>query len=110
MAYEVPPHTTPAGSLPPHVCFSPDYGAELPLFGLWPEGTLLPEDLDRDLRSWQQQFDENFDVKSGWTSSEVRDRWAVKATTLATRLKAVLGEGVLFEVDLWPTMPTDVGD
>jgi hypothetical protein len=93
--------------LPDIVELSPDYSAELPLWGegfgsiSWQFTKFSPGLLDR-LAHWQQEFDENFHWDSGWRSAEIRDHWASQAGELAADVRAELGTRAELVVRLWP--------
>ena len=93
--------------LPEAMVLMPDYGAELPLWGLgfgnidWHFTRFSRELLDR-LAAWQQGFDDNFHWESGWRSASARDRWAGEADDPATAVRAELGTRSKLVVDLWP--------
>ena len=69
--YEYDPYCPPQcgypvpGEPPISVRLSPDYSAELPLWGDWPTDTRLPDALRDRLASWQAEFDENFRIGAG---------------------------------------------
>jgi hypothetical protein len=94
-------------ALPRVIRLSPDYGADLPLWGegfgniAWQFTKLPPQLLDR-LAAWQQDFDNNYHYQAGWRSAAIRDRWAHQATELAAGLRAALGARAELTVDLWP--------
>jgi hypothetical protein len=81
------------------VVLSPDYDAELPLWGDWPLDTRLPDDLRDRLASWQAEFNEN--NGAGWTK-EAKEHWSAQAERLADALRKVLDGKAELEVDLWP--------
>jgi hypothetical protein len=93
--------------LPRVIRFSPDYGADLPLWGegfgniAWQFTKFQPELLDR-LAVWQRDFDDNYHYETGWRSAAIRDRWAHQAIELAADLRAALGTRGELAVDLWP--------
>jgi hypothetical protein len=94
--------------LPSVIVLSPDYSAELPLWGEafgnidWRFTKFQPDLLDR-LAAWQQEFDDNYHPwESGWRSAAIRDRWAHQAKNLATDVRAALGTRAKLVVDLWP--------
>ena len=91
-------HPVPGRPLIP-VRLSPDYDAELPLWGDWPHDTRLPDDLRDRLAAWQAEFNENYGGR--WTK-EIRERWAAQADGLADALRKVLDGKAALEVDLWP--------
>jgi hypothetical protein len=94
--------------LPEVIVLTPDYGAELPLWGeRWGniDGrfTRFSRELLDRLAAWQQDFDDNFHPwESGWRSASVRDRWARESDDLATAVRAELGTRSRLVVDLWP--------
>lgn len=79
-----------------------DYGAEMPLWGRDAEHV---DDLDPvligRLEAWQSDFGNNFHYEQGWSSPEVRDRWAAEAVELEADLRAAI-PSVKLKVDLWP--------
>jgi hypothetical protein len=93
--------------LPAVIRFGPDYSAPLPLWGegfgniAWQFTKFSPQLLDR-LAAWQQEFDDNYDYRSGWRSAAIRDRWARDAKRLAAQVQAELGSRARLDVDLWP--------
>lgn len=63
--------------LPEVIELSPEYSADLPLWGecgaiTWQRTKFSPQLLDR-LAAWQQDFDANFHWDKGWRSAETRD-------------------------------------
>lgn len=100
--------------LPDEIELTPDYSAELPLWGddgygygmiAWQDTKFSPELLDR-LSAWQQEFDANFHWAKGWRSAETRDRWANQAEELAADVRAELGTRAELTVRLWPLQNT----
>jgi len=93
--------------LPGVIRLSPDYGADLPLWGAgfgniaWQFTKFPPELLDR-LAAWQRDFDDNFHYEAGWRSAAIRDRWAHQVIGLAADVQAALGTRAELAVDLWP--------
>lgn len=93
--------------LPGTIELSPDYSAELPLWGAgfgnlaWQYTKFSPQLLDR-LAAWQQEFDDNFRWDTGWRTTEIRDRWAGQAAKLAADVRAELGTRAELTVRLWP--------
>ncbi len=57
------------------------------------------------LASWRQEFDDNYDPMTGWTSHEIRANWAKEARNLEFELRRSLPENVELTVDLWPLEP-----
>jgi hypothetical protein len=103
--------------LPDEIELSPEYSAELPLWGddgygsgmiAWQDTKFSPELLDR-LAAWQQDFDANFHWEKGWRSVEIRDRWASQAEELAADVRAELGTRAELTVRLWPLQNTIYG-
>jgi hypothetical protein len=84
------------------VMLSPDYSAELPLWGQRWEALRLDPALQSALADWQLHFDEHFHHDRGWTGASARDTWAAEAEKLIRRLRRALPESVLLDVDLWP--------
>jgi hypothetical protein len=84
------------------VRLSPDYDAELPLWGDWPPETRLPDDVRDRLASWQAEFDENHHLEDGWVTKEAEEQWVAQADGLADALREVLDGQAELEVDLWP--------
>lgn len=100
--------------LPDELELTPDYSAELPLWGddgygygmiAWQQTKFSPELLDR-LVAWQQEFDVSFHWEKGWRSAEIRDRWASQAEDLAADVRAELGTRAELTVRLWPLQNT----
>jgi len=93
--------------LPDVVELSPDYGADLPLWGkgfgniAWQYTRFSPGLLDR-LAAWQREFDDNFHWDNGWRSTQIRDHWAGQAERLAADVRAELGDRAELIVRLWP--------
>jgi len=87
---------------PAHVRLSPDYWAELPLWGDWPRDTPLPEDLRRRLAAWQEEFENGYSHTSGWTDAAAREHWLAQADGLADALRELLNGRATLDVDLWP--------
>jgi hypothetical protein len=93
--------------LPSQIVLTPDYMADLPLWGErgnidWRFTKFPPELLDR-LAAWQREFDDNYHPwESGWRSAAIRDHWAHQATDLAADVRAALGTRAELVVDLWP--------
>ena len=91
-----------------HVRLSPDYGAPSPL---WPNSVeieeLVSSGLLEQLMEWQLAFEQHFDDENGWTSPEVKARWADQAVVLERELRLEFGPDVEIEVELWPIEPDD---
>jgi hypothetical protein len=93
--------------LPGVIVLSPEYGAELPLWGEgwgnihWALTKFPPQLLDR-LAAWQQAFDENYDYQAGWRTDAAGDSWAHAAKELAADLRAAIGTRAELVVKLWP--------
>ena len=97
--------------LPGQIDLSPDYSADLPLWGCggmlaWQNTKFSPQLLDR-LTAWQQEFDANFHWETGWRSAEIRDHWASQAEGLAADVRAELGSRAELTVRLWPLEDND---
>ena len=98
--------------LPARIELSPDYSADLPLWGCdgsgmlaWQDTKFSPQLLDR-VAAWQQDFDANFRWDKGWRSAETRDRWASQAEELAADVRTELGTRAKLTVRLWPLLDT----
>lgn len=93
--------------LPAIVVLSPDYGADLPLWGegfgniAWQFSKFPPPLLDR-LAAWRQDFENNHHYGTGWRSAATRERWARDAKDLAADVQAALGGRAELVPDLWP--------
>jgi hypothetical protein len=93
--------------LPGVITLSPEYGAELPLWGEplgnidWHFTKFPPELLDR-LAAWQEEFDENYDYETGWRSDAAWDHWTAEAGELVAQLRAALGTRARLVVKLSP--------
>jgi hypothetical protein len=87
---------------------SPDYGAPSPL---WPNSAeieeLVSSGLLEQLMEWQLAFEQHFDDENGWTSPEVKARWADQAVVLERELRLEFGPDVEIEVELWPIESDD---
>jgi hypothetical protein len=81
---------------------SPDYGADLPLWGMAVEPLQIPPSLLEDLSVWQRTFDRQFDAHWGWISTEAKTSWAEEAVELEARLRSAIEGEVELLVDLWP--------
>jgi hypothetical protein len=97
--------------LPEVIELSPEYSADLPLWGecgaiAWQRTKFSPQLLDR-LAAWQQDFDANFHWDKGWRSAQTRDRWARQAEVLAADVRAELGNRARLTVRLWPLLIND---
>lgn len=70
------------------VCLSPDYAADLPLWGCnwWTLG--LPVELLDALADWQEEFVLSFRHDSGWTDEAATHAWANRGGELADALRA----------------------
>jgi hypothetical protein len=79
-----------------------EYTADLPLWGANLRELKLSGKLLDDLGDWQQQFDDNFDPFSGWSSEEVKTAWAERAAVLEMDLRIEIKGKAMLEVDLWP--------
>jgi hypothetical protein len=80
----------------------PDYSADLPLRGSVLSQLDLPARLLDELSDWQQDFDENFDPHTGWTSEIIKSAWAKRAASLEMELRAEIKGKATLSVDLWP--------
>ncbi len=87
------------------VRLSPDYAAELPLWGQHWEALNLDASLMTALADWQQQFDDYFHPNKGWLDRRIQDEWATAADDLVRRMRRALPASVELEVDLWPISP-----
>jgi hypothetical protein len=92
---------------PAVVCLSPDYAADLPLWGCnwWALG--LPVELLDALADWHEDFARGFREDSGWTDESAANAWANRGVELADALRDALPPTVALEVDLWPTDDDD---
>jgi len=83
------PAWEPSGNAPVAdvVRFSPDYSADLPLWGISWDDPNLPRDLLVRLTEWQVTFDTHFDPYTGWDSSQSR----TNGPPTAALLKPTLG-------------------
>jgi hypothetical protein len=92
--------------LPDVVVLSPDYSAELPLWGAgfgniaWQFTKFSPGLLDR-LAAWQQEFDDNYHYSYGWKSAAIRRQWVSQVESLAADVQAELGARASLVVELW---------
>jgi len=86
---------------------SPDYTADLPLWGMAVEPLLLSASLLEDLRVWQHTFDIQFDAHWGWISAEAKTAWAEEAVELVARLRGAIEGKADLLVDLWPLEDED---
>jgi hypothetical protein len=93
------------GPQEPRIRFSPEYSVALPLWGMWPADVDLPPQFEEKLHRWEMLFDFNFHYETGWMSTPARDAWSTQAPELAAELRALLGDDVPVEVDLWPLGP-----
>jgi hypothetical protein len=66
---------------------------------------LVPSELLSRLIAWQEEFNKNFHVDSGWRSEEAMNRWAAEGTALVAELQSALAGKAELEVDLWPLSP-----
>ena len=80
----------------------PDYSADLPLWGSALSQLDLPARLLDELGDWQQEFDDNFDPHTGWSSEVTKSTWAQRAVTLEMDLRAEIDGRATLSVDLWP--------
>jgi hypothetical protein len=80
----------------------PDYSADLPLWGGALSQLDLPARLLDELGDWQQEFDDNFDPHTGWSSEVIKSTWAQRAVTLEMDLRAEIDGRANLSVDLWP--------
>lgn len=86
----------------PVLRFSPDYAAELPLWGVpLAQLGLTARLLDR-LGDWQQQFDNSFDPHKGWESEGIKSAWSEQAVSLEMDLRVEIDGKAKLAVDLWP--------
>jgi hypothetical protein len=72
-----------------------EYGPQLPLWGDWPRDTPLPENLRRQLTSWQQEFEKNM---PGWRDGAGFRQWMRKRDVLAESLRELLDGRATLEV------------
>jgi hypothetical protein len=86
----------------PTLRLMPDYAADLPLWGAHLKELNLSGRLLDELGDWQQQFDDNFDPSSGWSSDEVKAEWAERAAVLEVDLRIEITVKARLEVELWP--------
>lgn len=86
---------------------SPDYTADLPLWGMIVEPLQIPASLLEDLRVWQRTFDSQFDAHWGWISTEAKTSWAEEAVELEARLRSAVEGKAEVLVDLWPLEAED---
>ena len=84
---------------------SPDYAAELPLWGQHWQALNLDPSLLTALADWQKQFDDHFHPTKGWLDATIQEQWGRAGDDLARRLRRALPAGVELEVDLWPISP-----
>ena len=84
------------------VCLSPDYSADLPLWGCnwWTLG--LTVELLNALADWQEDFDRSFRHDTGWTDEAAANAWAHRGGELADALRNALPPTIALEVSLWP--------
>jgi len=94
----------------PVLMLSPDYTADLPLWGMPIEPLGIPTPLLEDLRSWQRAFDKDFDPHLGWISPEAEQTWAAAAVGLEARLLEAVDGRVEVQIDLWPLDHSDEND
>jgi hypothetical protein len=80
----------------------PDYSADLPLWGSALIQLDLPARLLDELGDWQQEFDDNFDPHTGWSSEVTKSAWAQRAVSLEMDLRAEIDGKATLSVDLWP--------
>jgi hypothetical protein len=80
----------------------PEYTADLPLWGSVLSDLKLSGKLLDELAVWQQQFDDNFDPFSRWSSEDVKAEWAARAVVLELDLRIEIKGRAVLEVDLWP--------
>ena len=74
----------------------------MPLCGRSVEPFDLPAALLDRLASWQQDFEKNHDLISGWKSREARASWTKEAQNVEFHLRRLLPEDVELKMDLWP--------
>lgn len=91
----------------PVLRFSPDYAAELPLWGVSLSQLDLPATLLDELGDWQQQFNANFDPHKGWSSEAIKSEWAELAVSLEMDLRVEIDGKATLLVDLWPLEADD---
>jgi hypothetical protein len=83
---------------------SPDYAADLPLWGDAAVIDGLPWVLLDRLAGWQEFFDQHYlPLESPkWSSLEDREWWQTEAQLLAEDLRYALPGDIELKVDLWP--------
>ncbi len=91
------------------VRLSPDYSADLPLWGISWDDPNLPRNLLVRLTEWQVTFDTHFDPYTGWDSSQVKDEWAADGRSLEADVREALGSACVLEADWWP-IEADMGE
>jgi hypothetical protein len=100
---EAPPQTEFARSGEvANVILGVDWNAELPLWGTWPEGVELSEELRARLSSWQQEFDNNYFLDKGWRSADIQSHWEAQASSLAEQLQSLLADRGIVRLGGWP--------
>lgn len=89
---------------PTQIKLMPEYSVELPLWsetGLVEDDLGLSDDLDGDLRAWQEFFDDHHRPDTGWDDPAHAAQFQETAQTLEARLRAELGPEVRVFTDLW---------
>jgi hypothetical protein len=85
----------------PTLRLMPDYAADRPLWGADLNELNLSGSVVDELGDWQQQFDDNFDPLSGWSSDQVKAEWAERAAVIEMELRIEIKGKAWLEVDLW---------
>lgn len=84
------------------VTLMPEYGVELPLWGMdWWRLGLTPELLNA-LADWQEQFNAGFEPDAGWRDGGDSSAWERRATELVEALRSELPPTISLTVNLWP--------
>lgn len=80
----------PTDDMPSVIRFDCDFGAEIPL---WPQQAfleaMLPEGLRARMAAWQQDFERNFDWRTGWRTEEARRQWDEEGARLLPQVQEV---------------------
>ena len=87
---------------PTYVKLMPDYGADVPLWGVPWQNLNLGAPLLARLRAWQAQFDAHFHYARGWDDGRIADEWRAEREQLAVELRSAVGPDIEVQVDSWP--------
>ncbi|MCX5042530.1 hypothetical protein OG921_05020 [Aldersonia sp. NBC_00410] len=61
----------------------------------------LTEELEHDIRKWQEHFEAHFHYETGWSSAQTAAEYERRGRDLLPRLSAELPDHFV-ELDLWP--------